>query len=191
MYYFSDELRAYSRGIYRMNTYRIRRRNGLSWCRMEYCDCDHHDALCDSCYRGIFPESSYRRSLSQYSCAYHLHYPVRLWTFYGDCWIFPRRTTLYTPPRCTQKYRKRNTKNRIRRCDRMSEVISRILCLDIYLSRREITLSLKHEPSTEAEPTHLHHLGFTKTCRLLGCLSARKRLLRRFALTSDTVTFPV
>lgn len=61
-------------------------------------------------------------------------------------------------------------------------MISRILCLDIYLSRSKITLWLEHEPSAEAEPTHLHHLGFAKTFRLLECLSARKRTAETFHL---------
>gem|GEM_PF-1278284 len=55
-----------------------------------------------------------------------------------------------------------------------TQVISRILYLDMNLSGIPITRNLKRKSSAEAEPIYLHHLGFTKTFILLWGLSARK-----------------
>ncbi len=70
-----------------------------------------------------------------------------------------------------------------------TQVISRILYLDMNLSGILIARDLKHLPSAEAEPTSLHNLGFTRIPQSPEVLSARKRTAETFHLESYTVFF--
>lgn len=87
------------------------------------------------------------------------------------------------------KYGCRKSKKISQKWDFYTQVISRILYLDMYLSGMIFTYHLKHLPSTEAEPTSLHNLGFTRIHQSPEVLSARKRTAETFHLELCTVFF--